>query len=169
MKAISRVAHGVAHAMHKVSAALLVFMVLSVLVDVTARFVFGVTEGGVDFTFRGGVEIVSYSLLFMVLFALPYSVSRGQVVVDIFTERMAERSKRLLAGIYNIGFALLGLGITIRFYEAIGATFRSGETSQDLLIPLYYIYAFATFGAAVLALRSLVVAVEQIADRGKRP
>ena len=169
MKAISHIAHRVAQAMHKFSAVLLVFMVLLVLVDVSARFVFGVTDGGFDFTFRGGVEIVSYGLLFTVLFALPYSVNRGQVIVDIFTERMAERSKRLLAGIYNLGFALLGLGITIRFYDAIGATFDSGETSQDLLIPLYYIYAAATFGAAALALRSLIVAVEQITDRGKRP
>lgn len=162
-------AHRLAHAMHVVSGVMLVFMVAIVLVDVATRFLFGTTEGALDLTFPGGVELVSYSLLFMVLFALPYSVSRGQVIVDLFTERLSERAKGVLAGAYLLGFALLGIGMAIRFYEAIWRTLETGETSQDLLIPLYYIFAIATFATAVLGLRGLLVAVQQMRDGGRRP
>lgn len=152
--------------MHVASGVLLVFMVAVVLVDVAARFLFGITEGALDLTFPGGVELVGYSLLFMVLFALPYSVSRGQVIVDLFTERLGERAKGLLAGAYLLGFALLGIGMAIRFTQAVGRTLETGETSQDLQIPLYSVFAVAAFATAVLGLRGLLVALRQIRDGG---
>ena len=111
-------------------------MVATVLLDVATRALFGASDGAIDLTLRGGVELVSYGLLFMVLFALPHSVARGQVVVELFTERLGERPRALLAGAYLLGFALLGLGMALRFFEAGGRTLATGETSQDLLIPL---------------------------------
>ncbi|WP_413206807.1 TRAP transporter small permease [Rhodospirillum sp. A1_3_36] len=168
MKAIFTAAHRLAHGMHRVAGVLIVLMVLTVLLDVLSRFVFGATDGAVDFTFRGGVEIVSYCLLFMVLFSLPFSVARGQVIVDLFTENMSERLKGILSGVYLFGFGLLGLGMAIRFYEAIGQAFSTGETTQDLVVPLAHIYIVVTFAAAVLALRGFLVGLEHILESGKR-
>ncbi|MCF8478907.1 MAG: TRAP transporter small permease [Rhodospirillum sp.] len=168
MKALFNAAHRLAHGMHMVAGVLIVLMVVTVLVDVVTRFVFGATDGAIDFTFRGGVEIVSFCLLFMVLFALPYSVARGQVIVDLFTETMSERLKDILSGVYLFGFGLLGLGMTIRFSDAVGQALSTGETSQDLVVPLAYIYMAVTFATAVLALRGFLVGLEHILESGKR-
>ncbi|MCB2101874.1 MAG: TRAP transporter small permease [Rhodobacterales bacterium] len=168
MRTLMTLAHRLAHGLHLVSGVLLVVMVVTVLVDVATRTVFGASGGTIDLTFRGGVEIVSYSLLFMVLFALPYSVNRGQVIVDLFTENLPERTKDVLNAVYLLGFALLGFGMSVRFYDAVFRTIESGETSQDLLIPLYYLYAVVAAATAILGVRALLVALEQVLDSGKR-
>lgn len=167
MKLIMDVARKVSYYMHWTSGVLLIVMMVTILLDVISRATFGATKGSVDFTFNGGVEIVSYSLLFCIMFSLPYSVRRGQVIVDLFTGAMSERLKGILAGVYTLGFGLLGLGMTVRFYDAVGRLSQSGETTQDLLIPMYYIFVVATFAAAVLAIRGLLVAIQQFIDSGR--
>lgn len=164
MDAIMRAARRLAFYLHWVSGVLLIVMMVTILLDVASRAIFGASKGSVDFTFNGGVEIVSYSLLFCILFALPYSVRRGQVTVDLFTGGLSERVKGILAGIYTLGFGLLGLGMSVRFYNAVGRLQDTGETTQDLLIPMFYIYAVATFAAVVLTIRGLLVAVQQFMD-----
>jgi TRAP-type C4-dicarboxylate transport system permease small subunit len=148
--------------MHLLAGALLVSMMLVTMADVLTRFIFKVSDGSLDFTFYGGIEIIGYSLLFMVLFSLPYSVSRGQVIVDLFTERMGSKSKHFLEGFYTIGFGFLGLGMCLGMYEAAHRVAESGETTQDLLIPLTYIYSAGTVATAVLALRGFLVSLEQM-------
>ncbi|NVK18875.1 MAG: TRAP transporter small permease [Methylocystaceae bacterium] len=167
MRAIMDGAKRIAFYMHWTSGVLLIVMMVTILIDVISRAVFGATKGSVDFTFNGGVEIVSYSLLFCIMFALPYSVRRGQVIVDLFTGAMSERLKGILAGIYTLGFALLGFGMATEFYKATGRLYQSGETTQDLLIPMFYIFAVATFAAAVLAVRGVLVAIQQFIDSGR--
>ena len=169
MNAIMNATHRVAHAMHVISGFLLLVMMFTVLFDVVSRTLFGASGGRIDLTFRGGVEIVSYGLLFMVLFALPYSVSRGQVIVDLFTEQLGDRLKAVLSGIYTFGFGLLGLGMSIRFFEATARVAETGETSQDLLIPMQYIYAVTAVATLVLALRGVLVAIEELRASAKTP
>lgn len=164
MRPIMDFARKIAFYMHWAGGVLLIVMMLTILLDVVSRAVFGATKGSVDFTFNGGVEIVSYSLLFCILFALPYSVRRGQVIVDLFTGNMSEQLKGILAGVYTLGFALLGLGMTVKFYEAVGRLNDTGETTQDLLIPMSYIIAVACFAAFMLMVRGFLVAIQQFMD-----
>ncbi|MCB1760199.1 MAG: TRAP transporter small permease [Gammaproteobacteria bacterium] len=166
MKMLMNVVERVAYAMHVISGLLLITMMVTVLLDVVSRTLFGASGGSIDFTFHGAVEIVSYGLLFMVLFALPYSVSSSQVIVDLFTERMGENAKQMLAGIFTLGFGLMGLGMAVKFYEATLRVAETGETTQDLLIPLSYLYAVTAAATAMLALRGLLVAIEQLQRRG---
>lgn len=165
MEAVRRLALG----MHVLSGMLLIGMMVTVLLDVISRAMFGASGGRIDFTFQGGVEIVSYGLLFMVLFTLPYSVSRSQVIVDLFTDEMSERLKALLAGIYTFGFGLLGIGMAVRFFEAAGRVAETGETTQDLLIPMTFIYGATAFATSVLALRGILVALRQLQEGWGRP
>jgi len=162
MKRLTLLVERVSLYMQLLSGVLIVSMMVTVLADVTTRALFRMTDGGLDITFIGGIELVKYGLLFTVLFALPYCVDKSQVVVDLFTERLAERKKALLESIYFVGYAVLGSGMTIRFYHAIGNAAMSGETTQDLLIPMNYIYALTTFATAVLAIRSLLVAKQRL-------
>lgn len=154
----------IAHLMHMLAGAILFAMMITVLVDIITRGIFGLSGGSIDLTIRGGIEIIRYGLLTMVLFSLPYSVSRGQVIVDLFTEHWSERVKKVLAGFYTIGFSLLGFAMAIRFFEAIDRTAKTGETTQDLFIPISYIFTMATFGAFMLGLRGALVAYKQISD-----
>ncbi|MGB0696522.1 MAG: TRAP transporter small permease subunit [Rhodospirillaceae bacterium] len=162
-------AHRLAHAMHIIAGAMLVGMVVVVIVDVMTGLLFRATGGAVDITFYGGVELVKYSLLIMVLFSLPYSVARGQVIVDLFTENLPERIKGILSAVYIFGFGLLGLGMAIGFTENALDPSNHYQTTQDLQIPLYLFQWVAAFGAAVLALRGFLVAYEYFLESGKRP
>ncbi|GGB94825.1 hypothetical protein GCM10011352_21150 [Marinobacterium zhoushanense] len=162
MKPITRLVDAVSSYMQLVSGLLLVSMMVTVLADVTSRALFRMTDGSLDITFIGGIELVKFGLLFTVLFALPYCVDKSQVVVDLFTEKLTDRKKACLESIYFVGYAVLGTGMTLRFYHAIGNAVMSGETTQDLLIPMNYIYALTTFATAVLAIRSILVAKQRL-------
>lgn len=167
MKIINSWVDYIAKVMFSISGMLLIAMMLIIIVDVISRAVFGITKGKVDFTFLGGIELVSYSLLFMILFCLPYAVNRSQVIVDLFTENMSESLKDILSGIYTFGFGLLGLGMSIRFYEAIWRVAESGETTQDLLIPMSYIFTLTFIATSILTIRSFLVAITGFLNTGE--
>ncbi len=99
----------VSQVMHVFSGVFLIGMMLVTLLDVVTRTLYGLSDGGIELTFVGGVELIKYGLLFTVLFTLPQSVGDSQVVVDLFTEQMSDRSKTYLESFYLLGFALLGL------------------------------------------------------------
>lgn len=147
----------IAYAMHTCSGVLLIGMMLVTLVDVVTRTLYGLSDGGIAFTFIGGVELIKYGLLFTVLFTLPQSVGDSQVIVDLFTEQMSERTKVYLESFYLLGFALLGAGMTYRFYLAIEGAVLSGETTQDLMIPMPWIYRVVVVATTVLTLRCLII------------
>ncbi len=159
MKTFGRLFERATFSMHVFSGAILVSMMFITLADVISRGVFKLTDGSLDLTFIGGVELIKYGLLFTILFALPYSVGRSQVIVDLFTENMKARTKAILEGIYILGFFLLGSGMSYRFFLAIEHAEMSGETTQDLLIPLSYIYAVSSFATAMLALAALLISL----------
>jgi len=48
--------------------------------------------------------------------------------------------------------------MSTKFWNAVGHSSMSGETSQDLMFPMSYIYATTLFGTIMLAVRSLLVA-----------
>lgn len=167
MKVLADAVFRVAQVMYQIAGVFLVAMVLVILFEVVSRALFDITGGAVDVTYTGAIELVSFALLFMVLFSLPHAVSRGQVIVDLFTGGLSERAKSALAGLYTVGFALMGVGMTIGFVDSAGRVAASGEVTQDLLIPLSYIYGLTAAATAVLALRGIVVAVQQIAEGAK--
>lgn len=142
--------------MHRVSGLLLMLMMFSTILDVGSRALFSVTNGSIDLTFIGGVEIIKFGLLLVVLFALPYSVGRSQVIVDLFTEQMSTRSKAWLDGFYILGFMLLGFGMSVQFYHAISYAHMTGETTQDLQLPLFYLYGIACVATGMLGLSALI-------------
>ncbi len=151
-----------AYIMHIISGTLLVGMMLVTLIDVVTRTLYGLSDGAVALTFIGGVELIKYCLLFTVLFTLPQSVGDSQVIVDLFTDTMSERIKTYLESFYLLGFALLGAGMTYRFYMAIEDAILSGETTQDLLIPMAWIYRLVVFATSILTLRCLLLTWELI-------
>ncbi|WP_417792502.1 TRAP transporter small permease [Stutzerimonas xanthomarina] len=162
MTALRNLINQIANAMHMLSGVLLISMMLVTLIDVLTRTLYGLSDGAIALTFIGGVELIKYGLLFTILFTLPQSVGDSQVVVDLFTDRMSERAKIYLESFYLLGFALLGAGMTYRFYDAIESAILSGETTQDLMIPMPWVYRIVVFATAMLTLRCLLLIWELI-------
>jgi TRAP-type mannitol/chloroaromatic compound transport system permease small subunit len=156
MARITRLVERLTSIMHTISGIVLIGIMFVTLADVIGRALFEATDGKVDFTFIGGVELTKYGLLVAVLFALPHSLSRSQVIVDLFTDTFKTRTKSILEGLYMLCFALLASGMSFGFFHSIGEAQQSGQTTQDLLIPLYYLYAISAFATAVLALTAAV-------------
>lgn len=142
--------------MHRISGALLIFMMMVTVADICTRIIFESSSGNIDIGFIGAIELVRYSLLIIILFTLPYSINNSHVEVDLFTANLSERAKSNLSGFYNFGFSLLGGAMSFRFYEASKMAYLTGETSTDLAIPLYILYSISCFATSILAARALL-------------
>jgi TRAP-type C4-dicarboxylate transport system permease small subunit len=162
MKTLINLVNRAAHIAHLGAGFVLVSMMFITLADVITRAVFNFTDGSVDLTFVGGIELIKFGLLFAILLTLPHSVAKSQVIVDLFTEKMNQRLKIYLEAFYNLGFALLGAGMSVRFFEAIESAYLTRETTQDLQIPLQYIYVGVVIATALLAVRALIIAGELV-------
>ncbi|OXY82612.1 TRAP transporter small permease subunit [Oceanimonas doudoroffii] len=159
MNSLTRLTDRVALLMYWLGGVLIVAMMLIVVADVAARGFFSLTDGQLDLTFVGGIELVKFSLLFSMLLAFPHAVDKGQIVVDLFTQQMNAARLRFFTGGYTLGFGLLGAAWCWRFTEAAHSARQTGELTQDLLLPMSAIYQIASLALAVLALRALLVGV----------
>lgn len=162
MAALKKIINHISQYMQILSGVFLIAIMLATLSDVFTRTLYGLTDGNMDFTFIGAVEIVKYGLLFTILFTLPQSVGSSQVIVDLFTENMSGKVKRYLEGFYLIGFALLGAGMSYRFFLSIESAQMSGETTQDLLLPMSWIYSIVVFATSILTLRCFVATCDVV-------
>ncbi|MGY0614932.1 TRAP transporter small permease [Vibrio sp. FJH11] len=162
MKILINLVNRAAHIAHLVAGFILVSMMFITLADVITRAMFNFTDGSIDLTFVGGIELIKFGLLFAILLTMPHSVAKSQVIVDLFTDKMNQRLKIYLEAFYNLGFALLGAGMSVRFFEAIESAALTGETTQDLQIPLEYIYIGVVVATALLTIRALIIAGELI-------
>ncbi len=164
MSRFASIVDAISRAMLLISGFMITAMMVVVLAEVSTRALFGLTDGGVDLTFTGGIELVRFALLFSILYALPWNVDRSQVVVDLFTNNLSQRSIALLQAACFVGYFLLALAMSYRFWGSIGHAHLSGETTQDLNIPMSYILAATLAGTGMLCLRSLVVAGRRIRE-----
>lgn len=145
----------------------LVLMMFTVLAEVGSRTLFGLTGGRLDITFTGGVEMVGALLLAMVLFALPHALDRGQVTVDLVADRLPAGLRRVLGGLFYLGFAGLGTVMAGGLMLDTAQSLANGQTTQDLLLPMALFHALGAMAATLLALRGLRVAVRVWAGGGR--
>lgn len=162
MKSFTRVFGKLTLLMHWIGGVFLISMMVSTLLDVVTRGLFSLTDGAIDLTFIGGVELVRFALLLTVLFILPHSVSRSQIIVDLFTEHLSERKKQLLEALYLSCFAFLGGAMCFSYFHLIDEAAMSYETTQDLLIPMTYFYVIATFATAMLCVSATLHVIDLI-------
>lgn len=155
MLSINRMLEHITYLMHMLSGTLLVSMMFITLADVFSRALFAATNGQLDITFIGGVELIKYALLGTVFFSLPYSLRRSQVIVDLFSDNWSHLAKRVVDAFYMTLFILLASCMSYQFFHLIAESQLSGETTQDLLIPLSYFYQAATFATAMLAVAAV--------------
>jgi TRAP-type C4-dicarboxylate transport system permease small subunit len=159
---ITDIVRTVAFVLSQIGGVILVLSMLAVLFDVITRTVFGMTGGHVDYTFRGSYEIVRYGLLLSMAYALPYALKDGQVIVDLFTNKLSGANKNRLAAFYIFFFGVFGFIVSHGLWESIGRVQMSGETSQDFGISMAYYYGAALVGTLMLGIRGLTVTWEYL-------
>lgn len=158
---VKRIAFG----LNVVGGVSLISIVVVVLADIITRTIFGATDGRVDITFPGSFELVKFGLLFTLAYCMPYALNSGQVVVDLFTDNWSAKAKGRIGAFYMLFFAAFGFAMTSALIHSGHDAKLSGETSQDLIIPMQYIYYLASVGMAVLGLRAVSVAYVLFFDR----
>lgn len=137
----------------------LIVIVLATIVDVATRYVFKLTGGAFGFTIKGSVEIVSYFMLFALLAAFAAFVERSQIIVDVFTQKMSQAVKGHMMGVFMLGFFIIGIMFAWGLYESAFDALQYGKVTQDLRISMMPIYIISAFLSALLAIRSLIEAI----------
>ena len=137
----------------------LIIIVLTTMLDVTARYIFKLSGGELGFTVKGSVEIVSYFMLFALLAAFAAFVERSQIIVDVFTQKMPQSIKGYLMGIFMMGFFVIGVVFAWGLYESAIDAVEYGKVTQDLRLSMIPIYMISAFLRLLLAIRSLIESI----------
>ena len=137
----------------------LIVIVMATITDVATRYVFKLTGGELGFTMKGGVEIVSYFMLFALMAAFAAYVERSQIIVDVFTQKMSQAVKGYMMGTFMMGFFLIGIVFTWGLYESAVDAVHFGKVTPDLRISMMPIYGLSAFLSLLLAIRSLIESI----------
>ena len=137
----------------------LIIIVLTTMLDVTARYIFKLTGGEFGFTVKGSVEIVSYFMLFALLAAFAAFVERSQIIVDVFTQKMPKSIKGYMMGVFMLGFFIIGIVFAWGLFESAVDAIEFGKVTQDLRVSMMPIYLVSAFLSALLAIRSLIESI----------
>jgi TRAP-type C4-dicarboxylate transport system permease small subunit len=108
---------------------------------------------------QGDFELVQMGCAIAIAFFLPYcQLRRANIIVDFFTVRADERTRRTLDA---AGGALLAASLALlawRTAAGAAAMKAGGETSMIMAVPLWYAYAAMTPGFALAAAAGLYTA-----------
>ncbi|MCY0965655.1 TRAP transporter small permease [Parathalassolituus penaei] len=151
--------------MYRLAALILVVIMLIICADVTLRWLFGISDGAIDMTFSGGIEMVRFGLMFAMLLAFPHAVDKGQIIVDIFTAAMNSRYRDILDGIYLVLFGGLAALLCWRFTDAAEMARLNAEKTQDLQWPLEWLYGPAALILVMVALQAVLAGIRLLRHR----
>ncbi len=124
-------------------------LVLLVTLDVVLRYVF-------DAPLRWGRNVNGLLLLVTMFSALPHAWDRGY---HIRMELLYERTRGAVRGWADVAAALTGIFmmslLVVQSWRFIPYMAETGETGEELLLPVWPAMAFLGFCALVFALRML--------------
>lgn len=145
-----------ATAFNVLAAGAVVFLMLNVAGGVLVRTIHALTGGAVNLIWSGSIEMAVLALTVVVFASLHRAFVLGAIKVDVFTQSLPHVLHRLLDGAYGLVYAVFAGGMTWQFYHTMRTTFERGDATQDLLIPMFYIYAFLMVASAGLAIVATV-------------
>ncbi|MGY6709245.1 MAG: TRAP transporter small permease [Rhizobiaceae bacterium] len=120
--------------------------------SVGARALFNLTSGRINLLVAGAIEMSAYLLLITVFAALPASLGAGMIRVDTFVGLFPRWLQKLLERIWSLLFVILAVLLVYLFWQQTATAAARGYTTQDLRIPLYFIYAIATLQCVGLSI-----------------
>jgi len=159
MAGIQRVLDTLAHWLLVLAGCALIGMMLVTMFDVVVRNLGTVVPSLQNLNYYGTIEIVRYLFLLAMAGAMPWGVEKSQVIVELFTQRLAPAARARIDALFLLGFAAFGAMLAYSLFVSGLHAAASGETTPDLLIPMGPIKYGAAFCMALMALRALVVAL----------
>jgi TRAP-type C4-dicarboxylate transport system permease small subunit len=120
------------------------------------------TDQGVN----GDFELVQTGLALAVFAFLPFcQVRRGNLMVDTFTNRLPGAVQRGLDALWDLVLASVAGLVAWRLSAGAADAFASGTNSMVLALPIGYAIAACAGMAALLAVVSVVTALDRLRSR----
>lgn len=135
---------------------LLVGVLMMTVASVAGRYLFNAP-------IPGDYEITELACGVAVFAFLPYcQLHRANIVVEFFTARLGEGSKRVLDTVHSFAFTVVAVLLAWRLAVGGLGKMADGQTTLYLGIPLYWGYFPAVVGAVMLCIVCLWVFVVQL-------
>jgi TRAP-type C4-dicarboxylate transport system permease small subunit len=109
----------------------------------------------------GDIEVTQYAIAVAISAFLPYCLfSGGNLIVDFFTAKAKERTKRMLDAIGALTLAFAMALFAWRTVVGMVSVKEAGETSMVISVPLWWTYAGMAPCFALATLAALALAVK---------
>lgn len=137
----------------------LVSTVCVTLLDIATRYLYKITSGALGFTIQGSLELIEQFMFISLLAAFVAFVERSQIIVDIFTQKLAHKIKVILMGLFIFVFAVLGAVFAWGQYELMLEAMHYGNSTQVLRIPMAPIHVVGGILALLLMVRASIESI----------
>lgn len=119
---------------------------------------------------RGDYELLESGMAFAVFAFLGLcQITAGHATVDILTDRLSDRPRRLLQMVIEIAFAATLVLIAVQLHDGMQTQMRRGSVTFLLQYPVWWSYAAAfvpaVFAAAVAVYMALIRTAEGLLNR----
>lgn len=134
--------------------ALLMLIALMTVTSVIGRAAFGKPV-------PGDIELTQYAIAVAISAFLPHCLfSGGNLIVDFFTARASERTRRVLDAIGALTLAFAMALFAWRTVVGMLSVKAAGETSMVISVPLWWTYAGMAPSFALATLAALALAIK---------
>lgn len=178
---LHRFVRGIAWALAMLGGLVLIALILMICLSITGRTMTSILHSGLLQThapalanwllatgigpIRGDFELVEASMAAVVFAFLAWcQVTSGHAAVDIFTENLRPRIKRVLQALIEIGLAVTLVVIAVKLHEGMGLQQRRRSTTFVLQFPLWWSYLAALIPAYVAAAVACYMALVRLAE-----
>ena len=145
-------------AFDSISLASILFLLTIVAFNIIARQLHNISDGSISIMIPGVIELSKYTLLLIIFFSLPRATSSGMIRVDMFSNKLPKTLAQFLDKLWLILMACFFTALFWLFANKTIVTFHRGDATQDLQIPLFYIYALISLASLMTIISCLLKA-----------
>jgi len=133
---------------HKISAFLLLFIIVSIWYQIFGRII--------HISVHGIVEIGGYLLVWINFFAIAYTLRKGRHIrVDLFLRLMPEKIQTILLVVGNSVCVLFSIIMVWQGMKLIAMFYEINEVSLILQIPIYFVYMALPVGLFLFGMEAV--------------
>lgn len=151
---------GLTKALHYVSGALLVGLMLMIVANIVGRWAF-------NRPVRGTVELTEIAMVGIVFLGFAYAqVREDHIKVDLVYDKLGRRG-RMVLGVFAaiVSFATVAV-MAWRLYDYVGVLEASGRTTSSLSLPLYWVAWLGVAGLIIYAVGVIVTGFDRTRTPG---
>lgn len=126
-----------------------------------ARFLLSTGVGPI----KGDYEILEAAMPFTIFSFLAYcQITAGHATVDIFTDRLRGRARRVLAMVIEVIFAAVLILVAVQMYDGMNTMMRRNSLTFILQFPVWWAYAAAMVPAVIVVIVAIWMAIVRVVE-----